>query len=196
MIRIAKASTALVLAAGLALPVFAAPETYIIDDSHTFARFSYSHFGLSTQLSSFDRTSGTITFDREARTGEVEIEIDMTSVNTGYPDFDEHIQDADFLNTAEFPTATFRSSEVIFDGDTPSAIEGELTIKGITQPVTLEITRFAAMSHPMLERPAIGADATTTILRSDFDAGMFAPAVGDEVRIDIAVEAIAPEEED
>ncbi len=193
MNRMTRLAAALVLSAAFAAPVLAAPETYVIDDSHTYPRFSYSHFGLSTQQAKFNRTSGTVTIDREALTGSVEIEIDMTSVNTGYPDFDDHIQAEDFLNTAEFPTATFRSTEVIFDGDTPTAVEGELTIKGITRPVTLEITRFAAMTHPMLQRPAIGADATTTILRSDFDAGRFVPAVGDEVRIDIAMEAIQPE---
>lgn len=193
MNRLTRLAATLVIGAGLASPAFAEPETYVIDDSHTFPRFSYSHFGLSTQQSKFDRTSGTVTIDREARTGEVEIIIDMTSVNTGYADFNDHIQGEDFLNTAAHPTATFMSTQVVFDGDTPTAIEGELTIKGITRPVTLEITRFTAMTHPMLQRDAIGADATTTILRSDFDAGMFVPAVGDEVRIDIAVEAIKPE---
>ncbi|NMG02231.1 YceI family protein [Azoarcus taiwanensis] len=193
MNRLTRLAATLALGAGLALPAFAAPETYVIDDSHTFPRFSYSHFGLSTQQSKFDRASGTVTIDREARTGEVEIVIDMTSVNTGYADFNDHIQGEDFLNTAVHPTATFKSTQVVFDGDTPTAIEGELTIKGITRPVTLEITRFTAMPHPMLQRDAIGADATTTILRSDFEAGMFAPAVSDEVRIDIAVEAIKAE---
>ena len=192
MNRITRIAAALALATGLVLPAFAAPETYIIDDSHTFPRFSYSHFGLSTQLSRFDRTTGTITIDREARTGAVEIIIDMTSVNTGYADFDDHIRSEDFFHTDVYPTATFQSTQVVFEGETPTAIEGELTIKGITHPVTLEITRFAAMTHPMLQREAIGADATTTILRSDFGAGMFAPLVADEVRIDIAVEAIKP----
>lgn len=193
MNRLTRIAATLAIGAGLALPVLAAPETYVIDDSHTFPRFSYSHFGLSTQLSKFDRTSGTVTIDRAARSGEVNIVIDMTSVNTGYAVFDEHIQGEDFLNTAVHPTATFKSTQVVFDGETPTAIEGELTIKGITRPVTLEITRFTAMTHPMLQRDAIGADASVTILRSDFDAGMFAPAVGDQVRIDIAVEAIKPE---
>ena len=193
MNRLTRMAATLVLSAGFAAPVFAAPETYIIDDSHTYPRFSWSHFGLSTQQAKFNRTTGSITIDREALSGSVEIEIDMTSVNTGYADFDKHIKSEDFFHTDEFPTATFRSTEVIFDGDTPTAVGGELTIKGITRPVTLEITRFAAMNHPMLQRPAIGADATTTILRSDFDAGAFVPAVSDEVRIDIAMEAIQPE---
>lgn len=193
MNRLTQTAAALILSASFAAPVIAAPETYIIDDSHTYPRFSWSHFGLSTQQAKFNNTTGSITIDREALTGSVEIEIDMSSVNTGYADFDDHIQGEDFFHTAEFPTATFRSTQVHFDGDTPVSLEGELTIRGITREVTLEITRFAALTHPMLQRPAIGADATTTILRSDFDAGAFAPAVSDEVRIDIAMEAIRPE---
>ncbi|MGY6587988.1 MAG: YceI family protein [Wenzhouxiangella sp.] len=183
----------LVLSVSFAAPLLAAPETYIIDDSHTYPSFSWNHFGLSTQQARFNRTTGTITIDREALTGSVDIEIDMTSVNTGYPDFDEHIQGEGFFNTAEFPTATFRSTEVHFDGDTPVSVDGELTINGVTRPVTLEINSFTAMVHPMVQRPAIGANASTNILRSDFDAGQFVPSVSDEVRIDIAMEAIQPE---
>ncbi|MGY6553389.1 MAG: YceI family protein [Wenzhouxiangella sp.] len=193
MNRMTRIAATVLLSAGFVAPLMAAPETYIIDDSHTYPRFSWNHFGLSTQQAKFNRTTGSITIDREALTGSVEIEIDMTSVNTGYAEFDDHIQAEGFLNTAEFPTASFRSTKVVFDGETPTSVDGELTINGVTRPVTLEITRFAAMTHPMLGRPALGADATTQILRSDFDAGQFVPAVSDEVRIDIAMEAIQPE---
>ncbi len=185
------ASLALAAAATIALPVAAAPQTFVIDDTHTFPSFSYNHFGLSTQLSRFNNTSGTIVLDREAKTAEVDIVIDTTSVNTGYDTFNEHIQGEDFLDTANHPTATFKSSRTVFDGDTPVAVEGELTIKGITQPVTLELTHFNAMPHPMLQKDAIGANARVVIKRSDFGAGKFAPHVGDEVTIEIAVEAIA-----
>lgn len=183
---------ALVLLATLsAAPALAAPQVYAIDDSHTFARFSYSHFGLSTQQSRFNKSSGTIVFDKEARTASVEIEIDMTSVDTGSAEFDQHIQAEDFFHTARFPTATFKSTRVDFEGDVPSAVHGELTIKGITRSVTLEISNFLNMPHPMLERDAIGADAAVTVKRSDFDAGKYAPYVGDEVTISIALEAVA-----
>lgn len=170
----------------------AAPVVYKVDDSHTYPRFSYSHFGLSTQLSSFKRTSGTVVFDDEARTGSVDITIDTTAVNTGSAAFDEHIQAEDFLDTAKHPTATFKSTKVVFEGDKPSSIEGLLTVKGITRPVTLTVTSFLSMPHPMVKKPAIGANAYTTIKRSDFGAGKYAPYVGDELRIDIALEAIAP----
>jgi polyisoprenoid-binding protein YceI len=189
MNRFAPAALALALLAGV--PAFAAPTTYVIDGAHTFPRFSYSHFGYSTQLSRFNRTSGQVVFDPVARTGSVEITIDMTSVDTGSDTFDEHIQAADFLDTKRHPTATFRSTKVKFDGDRPAAIEGLLTIRGITKPVTLTVTSFKAMEHPMLKKPALGADAHTVVRRSEFGAGKYAPAVGDEVRIDVALEAVA-----
>lgn len=180
----------LALAAATAAPVFAAPETYGIEGTHTFPRFSYSHLGYSTQLSRFNKTTGTIVLDKVAKTGAVDIVIDTKSVDTGYATFDEHIQGEDFLDTAKYPTATFKSTKVVFEGDKPVAVEGNLTLKGVTKPVTLTVTSFQAMPHPMMKKDAIGANAYTIVKRSEFNAGKHAPYVGDEVRIDIAVEAI------
>lgn len=184
------------LAAGVVASVFSSPliaetVTYNVDPSHTFANFSYNHMGLSQQLSRFNNTTGTVALDLEAKTGEVNIEIDTTSVNTGFPSFNEHIQGEDFLDTGSFPTATFKSSNVVFEGDTPTAVEGDLTIKGVTKPVTLTITSFATKPHPMLKKPALGANAHVDIKRSDFNAGHFVPAVGDDVTINVSIEAIA-----
>ncbi len=178
------------LAAIVALPAFAQPDTFVIDQSHTFPRFSYSHLGYSTQLSRFNQTSGKVTWDRAAHTGAVDVVIDMKSVDTGSKLFDEHIQGEDYLDTSRYPTATFKSTAVRFDGDKPVAIDGDLTIKGVTKPVTLTVTSFQAMPHPMLKREAIGANATTTIKRSEFNAGKYAPYVGDEVTIGLALEAV------
>ncbi|QID17985.1 YceI family protein [Nitrogeniibacter mangrovi] len=186
-----KALFATLFAVTLASPAFAAPLTYTIDNKHTFPRFSYSHFGFTTQQSRFNHTSGTVVYDAEAKTASVDITIDMKSVDTGSELFNEHIQEADFLDTATYPTATFKSTKVIFDGDTPSRIEGEMTMKGVTRPVTLTVTSFKSMAHPMLKKPAIGANATTTVKRTEFNAGKYAPAVSDEVTITIAIEAIA-----
>ena len=190
MNRIAKLSAALIISAAAAAPVLAAPETYTVDGTHTFPRFSYSHFGLSTQISRFDSTTGTVTLDKAAKTGAVDITIDMTSVNTGYETFDGHIQGEDFLDTAKYPAATFKSTKVTFEGDKPVAIDGNLTIKGVTKPVTLQVTHFTTMPHPMLKKDSIGADATTVIKRSEFNAGKFAPNVGDDVTITVSLEAI------
>lgn len=186
-----KSLAALVVSLAAAAPALAAPVTYTLDNTHTFPRFSYSHFGYSTQLSRFDTTRGTVVYDAAAKTGSVDITIDAKSVNTGYATFNEHIQGEDFLDTAKFPTSTFKSTKVIFKGDKPVKVEGNLTLKGVTKPVTLTVTSFQSMAHPMLKKPAIGANAFTVVKRSDFGAGKYAPYVGDEVRIDIALEAIA-----
>lgn len=186
--RIAAALSLATLFAGAAM---AAPVTYNVDGSHTFPRFSYSHFGYSTQLSSFSKTTGKVVYDAEAKTGSVDIVIDTTSVNTGFADFNQHIQGEDFLDTAKYPQATFKSTQVIFDGAKPAKIEGLLTLKGVTKPVTLTVTGFQAAPHPMVKKPALGANAFTVIKRTEFNAGKYAPYVGDEVRIDIAIEAMA-----
>lgn len=192
MIRIAKLSAVLLVSAAAAAPVFAAPETYTVDGTHTFANFSYNHFGMLTQISKFDKTTGTVTLDKEARTGAVDITIDMKSVNTGYETFNEHIQDTDFLDTANHPTATFKSTKVSFEGDKPVSIAGDLTIKGVTKPVTLQVTHFVNQPHPMLKKDSIGANASTVIKRSEFNAGKYAPNVGDDVTISVSIEAIKP----
>jgi polyisoprenoid-binding protein YceI len=190
MQKLNKLSAAIVLAAAVAAPALAAPETFNVEPTHTFPRFSYNHLGYSVQLSRFDKTSGKVIFDKAAKTGSVDIVIDTKSVSTGAATFNEHIQGEDFLDTAKFPTASFKSTKVVFEGDKPAKIEGNLTLKGVTKPVTLTVTSFHAMPHPMVKKDAIGANAFTTVKRTDFNMGKNAPYVGDEVRIDIAIEAI------
>jgi len=118
------------------------------------------------------------------------VTIDTTSVDTGYELFNGHIQGEDFLDTAKYPTATFKSTKVNFAGDKPTTVEGNLTLKGVTKPVTLTLSSFQQMEHPMLKRDAIGANASTVVKRTEFNAGKYAPYVGDDVTIDISVEAI------
>ncbi|MEY2689070.1 MAG: hypothetical protein RL375_3268 [Pseudomonadota bacterium] len=185
-----KILAAAALSVAASAPAVAAPETYTIEPTHTYPRFSYSHFGLSTQLSRFNTTSGTIVLDKAARTGSVDVTIDTKSVDTGFAVFNGHIQGEDFLDTAKFPTATFKSTKVVFEGDKPTAVEGNLTIKGVTKPVTLKVTSFLNMAHPMLKKDAIGADATVTVKRTEFNAGKYAPYVGDDVTITLSVEAV------
>jgi polyisoprenoid-binding protein YceI len=190
MTKLNRIAAALAFASLAATTAMAAPKTFEVDSTHTFARFAYSHFGYSTQISRFDNTTGTVVFDAEAKTGTVDITIDMKSVNTGFADFNGHIQGEDFLDTAKFPKATFKSTKVNFQDGKPASVEGQLTIKGVTKAVTLTLTSFQAMAHPMLKKDAIGANAFTVIKRSEFNAGKYAPYVGDEVRIEIALEAI------
>ncbi len=191
MKKTSRLALALSLATCLSASAFAAPVNYTIDAGHTFPRFSYSHFGFSTQLSRFDKTTGTIVYDADKQTGSVDIAIDIKSVNTGSTDFNGHIQGEDFLDSAKFPQATFKSTKVNFADGKLTSIDGNLTIKGVTKPVTLTVTAFQASQHPMLKKPAIGATAFTIIKRSEFNAGKYVPYVGDEVRIDVAFEAQA-----
>jgi len=190
MTKLNRIAAALALSTLAVTSALAAPKTFDIDGSHTFPRFSYSHFGYSTQVSRFDNTTGTVVFDADAKTGSVDITIDMKSVNTGFADFNGHIQGEDFLDTAKFPKATFKSTKVNFQDGKPASIEGQLTIKGVTKAVTLTVTSFQAMPHPMLKKEAIGANAFTVIKRSEFNAGKYAPYVGDEVRIEVSLEAM------
>src|SRR5690606_2721288 len=108
----------------------AAPQTYVLDPSHTFPRFSYNHMGMSKQILRFNETTGSVVLDKEAKDAKVDVTIDMTSIDTGFETFDEHIQGEDFLDTAKYPTATYKSTKVVFEGDKPVSIEGDLTIKG------------------------------------------------------------------
>ena len=177
------------LATVVALPAFAAPETYKVDPDHTYPRFTYSHLGFSSQQGRFDRTTGTVTIDAQARTGAVDVTIPMDKVSTG-SELDAHLRGPDFFDTAKYPTATYRSTRVVFDGDRPATIEGELTLHGVTRPVTLAVTSFKAGLHPMHKKGAIGASATATIKRSEFGVGKYVPLVSDELRLDITIEAV------
>jgi len=185
-----KQLVSLAIAASLSTAAFAAPETYVIQNAHTFPRFEYNHLGYSNQVSRFDKTSGTIVIDRAAKNGSVDVVIDTKSVNTGFPLFNEHIQGEDLFDTAKFPTITFKSKNLKFDGDKLTGVAGDLTIKGVTKPVTLTVTSFHCMPHPMLKKDACGANATAKIKRSDFNVSKHVPYVSDEVTLTIPVEAI------
>ena len=168
-------ATAAVLTALTLSPAFAAPETYALDASHTYPRFSYSHFGFSKQLSRFNKTSGTVVLDKAAKTGSVDVTIDMKSVDTGSDLFDQHIQGADFLDTANHPTATFKSTRVKFDGDKPASVEGNLTIKGITKPVTLTVTSFLAKPHPMQRLRSTTENPSPSLIAPTWQRSMQVP---------------------
>jgi polyisoprenoid-binding protein YceI len=181
---------ALTLAATLTSVAYAAPETYAIEPTHSMPRFEYSHFGYSVQLSRFDTISGKITIDRAKKTGSVDVTIDAKSVDTGYPLFNGHIQGADYFDTEMLPTITYKSSKLKFAGDKVVSVDGDLTIKGITKPVTLTLNSFLCMQHPMAKKDACGATATAKVKRSDFNMGKNVPYVGDEITLTIPVESI------
>lgn len=176
--------------AAFAATAQAGPVTYVIDNSHTYPHFTYNHLGFSNQTHKFDKTSGKVVLDRAAKTGSVDVSIDATSVNTSHAVFNEHIQAADFFDTANHPTITFKSSKMTFKDDQPVSLAGDLTIKGVTKPVTLAITHFKCQPHPMLKVDACGANATTQVKRSEFNMGKNVPFVSDEVTLTLAIEAV------
>ena len=179
-----------VVAITLSAPAAAAPEIYNIDGTHTFPRFEYVHFGYSNQVQRFDKTVGIITLDRAARTGSVNVSIDVNSINSGFEVFNVDLKGAEFFDVEKFPTITFKSDSVRFEGNQPKIIEGTLTIKGVAKPVALTLLSFHCMPHPMLKKDACGSNAQARIKRSDFNMGKFVPYVSDEVTLTIAVEAI------
>ncbi|HBU29736.1 MAG TPA: polyisoprenoid-binding protein [Thiobacillus sp.] len=176
--------------AAFAATAQAAPETFVIDNSHTYPHFTYNHLGFSNQTHKFDKTSGKVILDRAAKAGSAIVTIDATSVNTGHALFNEHLQAADFFDTAKYPTITFKSDMMAFRGDQPVSLVGDLTIKGVTKQVTLDITHFKCQPHPMLKVEACGANATTQVKRSEFNMGKNVPFVSDEVTLTLAIEAV------
>lgn len=164
-------------------------EDYTVDPRHTYPSFEVNHMGLSTQRGRFDATGGKITLDSAARTGSVLIEIDARSISTGLGELEKHLKAEDFFNVEKHPKITFKSDRVEFDGDKPRAVHGELTMLGVTKPVTLSISSYNCRIHPMNKRFVCGADASATIKRSEFGMTYAIPAVSDEVRLSIQVEA-------
>ena len=179
-------SLAFILTAG---PALAAPETYTIDPGHTFPSFEVSHIGFSTTRGRFDKTAGRITLDREAKTAAADITIDATSIDTGVQKLDEHLRKPDFFDATNHPSITFKGDRARFNGDTLAAIEGNLTMRGQTKPVTLTVSKFICGNHPMSKKALCGADAATMIKRSEFGVNYGLPVIPDEVKLIIQVEA-------
>jgi polyisoprenoid-binding protein YceI len=151
--------------------------------------FSFQHLGFSTFHGKIPAQSGTITLDREQKTGSVDVQFDLKALATGVPKFDDHLRSKDFFEVGKQPTAAFKSNKMSFKGDDPAIVSGDLTIKGITKPVTLEVKDFKCGPHPMMKVAACGANATAKIKRSDFGLSYALPAVADEINLSIEVEA-------
>ena len=175
----------------VALPVSAfAADSYTVDPLHTFPRFRINHLGFSTMQGRFDKTTGKVTLDRAAKSGSVELVIETASVSTGFVKRDDHLKSPDFFNAAEFPTITYKSTAIHFKGDTPTSVDGNLTISGVTKPVTFTIEAFNCGTNPMNKKDECGADASADIKRSDFGVKFGTPAIGDDVKLILEIEAI------
>lgn len=182
------------LTIGITLPLSSlAADSYTIDPAHTYPRFSINHLGFSTMQGRFEKTSGKVTLDRAAKTGSVDLAIETASISTGFAKRDAHLQSPDFFNAAEFTAITYKSTALRFKGDKPVKVEGNLTLAGVTKPVTFTIDSFNCGLDPMdplKKRQKCGADASAKIKRSDFGVKFALPAVGDEVKLELEIEAI------
>jgi polyisoprenoid-binding protein YceI len=173
-----------------ALPAVAAPETFTIDPTHTFPAYEVTHFGFSVQRGRFDKASGKITVDFAAKTGSAEVTIDAASVSTGMPKLEEHLKSPDFLDSARFPSIVFKGKSFAFDGENVKSVAGELTIRGVTKPVTLTANRFQCAPHPFVKKKACGGDFIATVKRSDYGMVYALPGLADDVTLRINVESI------
>jgi polyisoprenoid-binding protein YceI len=178
------------LAASAAL---AAPLTYKIDANHTDVIASWSHFGFSNPIAHFGQVDGFITYDpANVAASKVEVTIPLAGLNSHVPDFDAHLRSDDFFDAEKFPAIAFKSTSVKAAGKGKLTVMGDLTIKGITKPVTLNVVINKIGDQPMAKRAAAGFSATATIKRSDFGVGKYAPNVSDQVKLSITTEAIVP----
>jgi polyisoprenoid-binding protein YceI len=192
-----KTFTSTALAAALVLPAtaaLAAPVAYATDPSHSQVIFDYEHLGFSTTYGLFSGFEGDIMFDAEdPANSSVNVSIPTRSMLTGWEARFEHFMSDDFFGADEDDMVTFTSTGINVTGDNTAEITGDLTINDITQVVTLDATLNQAGEHPMEGQPWLGFDATTTLLRSDFDMDMFAPFISDEVNVVISLEAMQAE---
>ncbi|HSH06468.1 MAG TPA: YceI family protein, partial [Burkholderiales bacterium] len=170
--------------------------TYVFDPYHTYPHFAVDHLGVSTMWGRFDTSSGTFTLDTAAKIGSVELVVETASISTGdnvkgarSRARDEHLRAADFFNVAEFPQMTYKSTAVKFNGDTPAAVEGQLTLLGVSKPLTLNIERWVCKPHPFKKKPMCGGNASGRFKRTDFGMKYGVPAVGDEIKLFIEFEA-------
>jgi polyisoprenoid-binding protein YceI len=183
-----KSILALIVCTTLNLPAIAA-DSYTIDPRHTFPGFEISHLGFSIQRGRFNRTSGKVILAPESASGSIQITIDTVSISTGLADLEKHLRSDDFLDAERYPLITFTSDKLSFNKDQLIAVDGKLSLHGITKPVHLTIDHFHCGMNMIAMKNICGANATTIIKRSDFGIDKYAPALADEVKIVLQVEA-------
>jgi polyisoprenoid-binding protein YceI len=165
--------------------------TYAMDPTHTFVTFEIGHFGTTTNRARFDKKEGTVQLDKTGKTGKVEVSVDATSVNSGTPMFDKHLQSAELFDAAKHPSIKFVSDKLVFNGDKVAEVVGSLTLLGKTQPVTLKATQYNCYINPMLKRETCGGDFEATIDRTAFGMNYGVEwGFPKNVRLVIQVEAI------
>ena len=182
---------AVALGAAVAATPAIAQDVYVLDPNHTIPMYEVTHMGYSQQRGSFTNATGKVTLDRAAKKGAIEVTIMTASVTTGASRLVPHLKAEDFFDVEKFPTMTYKSTDLVFDGDNVVGANGELTLLGVTRPVALTVTGFKCGPHPFNKKPMCGAEATATIKRSEFGMKYGIPAAaGDDVKITIPIEAV------
>jgi len=178
------------LAALVALPA-AAQETYVIDPVHSQPQWVATHIGFSHQHGNFGKATGKIVLDRQAKKGSIDVSIDATSIRTYDERLDKVVKSERFFNVEKFPSLTFKSTSLTFDGDKLVGADGELTMLGVTRPVTLKVANFTCGEQAFNKKPMCGAEATATIKRSEWGMtdGLKIGNPGDDIQVIIPVEA-------
>lgn len=170
----------------------AAPVDYRIDPTHTEVVVTWDHLGFSKPTAHAGGITGVVRYDAaRPSNSSVDLRVPVPQFTSHVAKLDEMFQSAEFFEAAKYPDIQFKSTSVTDQGDGRLQIKGVLRVKGVEKPVVLQARQNKQGVHPMLERPAIGFDATTTLKRSDFGVDAFAPAVSDEVQLRITVEAVA-----
>ncbi len=177
------------LLAAQAATAWAGEESFTIDQSNTFPSFEVGHMGFATQSGRFNRTRGMVVMDEQKKTGKVDISIDANSIDTGIGPLDEALRKLDFLNVAQHPTLTFNSSQFRFNNDQLVAVDGTLTMLGVTRPITLSVTHYQCGMDAASGRFVCNVDAVASFKRSDHGMTAYIPMVSDDVKLRIKVKA-------
>ena len=170
------------------IPAASAAETFTLDPEHTFPSFEIGHQGISVMRGKFNRSKGRAMFDAEKQQGAIDVRVDASSGDTGHDGLNKKLLGSNFFRTSQFPEIIFQSNQVEFKDGKPVSAVGNLTLLGVTKPVTLEIRGYACTLQFLTRRPMCGADVHTVIKRSDFGMNYGIPMIGDEVKLAIEVE--------
>lgn len=188
-------SATLLLFAGITLSpgLRAEPQSFVIDTTHSFATFEVSHLGISTQRGRFGNATGTAVIDDALGTGSLTITLDVRSLSTGNEFLEKLLKGDSWFATEQFPVMVFSASQFTFVDQKPTRIDGQLTLHGVTRPVSLAVNHYACTRKPFLVRLTCGMDATAVIKRSEFGMDNYAAFVGDDVKLLIQAEAVKQE---
>lgn len=171
----------------LASTAFAKPVTYTLDPTHTYPSFEADHMGgMSKWRGKIDKNSGTVVYDAEQKTGTVDVTMQMDSIDYGFAPMNAHAKGPEIFDVAKYPTATYKG-KLVFAGDKPVAVDGNLTLHGVTKPLKLEIKSFKCMMHPMLKKEACGADAVGSFNRADYGVA-YGKDYGFDMNVNLAIQ--------